>query len=161
MIRCSMEFDTCENLLKGLEIFIKTVESKQTCLHEIVRIKNMFLQNERDGLNLYNYADLKLNVIMTDKMTKLSMIVEVQFMLSFMKHAKSLGHGLYEIERDLEFVQDLQEVMQVELFVFLIYILFWCAVVYSLQFNVIYPYCIQIDWVRQRNCFVFIGYEWK
>ena len=40
-------------------------------------------------------------------------IVECQFLLSFMSEAKDLGHGLYEIERNSEFVHDLAEIMEI------------------------------------------------
>eukprot|EP01084_Bolivina_argentea_P070302 127817_1 len=42
-----------------------------------------------------------------------SMIVEVQFLLDWMLKAKSLGHGLYEIERNKDFIGDVNTIMNV------------------------------------------------
>ena len=114
-IRCSLEFSSPTDLLNGMNIFVNAVNSGKTCLKKICRIKNMFLENKRDNNNiwdLYKYADIKMNVLMVDDIQKLSMMVEVQFLMNFMKIAKNMGHGLYEIERDREFAEDLQEVMQ-------------------------------------------------
>eukprot|EP01084_Bolivina_argentea_P070304 127819_1 len=42
-----------------------------------------------------------------------SMIVEVQFLLDWMLKAKSLGHGLYEIERNKDFIFDVNTIMNI------------------------------------------------
>eukprot|EP01084_Bolivina_argentea_P104898 187804_1 len=42
-----------------------------------------------------------------------SMIVEVQFLMDFMLRAKSLGHGLYEIERNKAFIDDVDQIMNI------------------------------------------------
>ena len=61
----------------------------------------MFLENAMEGLPLYTYADIKVNVLF-ERENK-SMICEVQFLLDFMIHAKKLGHSIYEIQRTKEF----------------------------------------------------------
>ena len=112
-----MEFSTPSDLLNGINIFEKAVTSGKTCLKKICKIKNMFLENKRENNNkwdLNKYADIKMIVLMVDDTFKLSMFVEVQWLLSFMKHAKSLGHGLYEIERNSQFVNDIQSVLTIK-----------------------------------------------
>eukprot|EP01083_Nonionella_stella_P139374 425055_1 len=84
---------------------------KRNSLKKILRIKNMFLDNKRENGNewdLYRYADIKMGVLM--EYNGQSMIVEVQFLLDWMLKAKSLGHGLYEIERNAEFIFDVNKI---------------------------------------------------
>ena len=75
----------------------------QLGIRKILRIKNLFSRNRRDDPSnwLYKYGDIKLNVLF--EYNSVSMICEIQFMLSFYNTAKTLGHGLYEIERNYEF----------------------------------------------------------
>eukprot|EP01084_Bolivina_argentea_P179477 310134_1 len=107
-IRCCLVYDECENVLKGIDKFIDIVNCGKTCLKKILRIKNMFLDNKKENDNkwdLHRYADIKMGVLMV--YNGQSMIVEVQFLLSWMLKAKSLGHGLYEIERNKKIDIDL------------------------------------------------------
>ena len=75
----------------------------------------MFLDNKRennDKWDLYKYADIKMGVLMVHDGQ--SMIVEVQFLLDFMLKAKSLGHGLYEIERDKDFIHACYKIFEMD-----------------------------------------------
>ena len=77
-VRCSLVFETSDNMLAAMKKFENAVESGDTSLKKIVRIKNMFLENKRENDNvwdLYRYADIKYNVIMTDEYKKISMVV--------------------------------------------------------------------------------------
>lgn len=73
----------------------------------------MFLSNEREfgGLNKYKYGDIKLNVLLEHG--GISLCCEIQFLLSFLLSAKQLGHGLYEVERQAEFIHDMNDILSI------------------------------------------------
>ena len=111
-IRCCLVYKNPKDLLNGIEIFKEAVNKGDTCLKKILRLKNMFLDNKRENggeWDLFRYADIKMGVLMVHDGQ--SMIVEVQFLLDFMLKAKSLGHGLYEIERNKDFVFSVDAIM--------------------------------------------------
>ena len=64
LIRCSLSFTTCEDLLKGLKLVIDRVNDGDTCFKRVVRVKNMFKRNNNDK---YSYRDIKLNLLMEYK----------------------------------------------------------------------------------------------
>ena len=85
-----------------------------TCLKKVLRVKNMYLENKKEFGNgdcLNHYADLKLNVQM-DYRGK-SMIVEIQFLMSFMVNFKRGCHRLYEISRLEEFTSEINDSLSV------------------------------------------------
>ena len=116
MVRGSVCWDDCDTLLQGLKDVIKNINKGDTCLKRVIRIKNMFSSNKAEfGVTnnnwLYCYGDIKLNILMEYK--RISMIVECQFLLSFMAQAKTLGHGLYELERNYEFMKDMSNLNEI------------------------------------------------
>eukprot|EP01083_Nonionella_stella_P076970 209942_1 len=87
---------------------------KTRCLKKILRVKNMFLDNKRengDNWDLYKYADIKMGILM--EYDGQSMVVEVQFLLDWILKAKSLGHGLYEIDRNKDFIFDVNAIKNI------------------------------------------------
>ena len=67
-----------------------------------MRIKNGFkniLEWDSSRLSSYNYVDLKMNVIFNNKNNTESQIVEIQFLLDFLLHAKKIGRKYYGIKR--------------------------------------------------------------
>ena len=58
-VRCSVTFNNAKDMLDGLKYFETIVNSGNTPLKGIVRIKNGF---ENLNLDYPNYADIKLNV---------------------------------------------------------------------------------------------------
>ncbi len=97
-------FSDCGECVNAIEKLQSAAKSKKTPITAIARVKNMFKGNKREKLGLYSYADLKLNVLF-EKNGK-SMICEVQFLLDFMIFAKKLGHSIYEIQRNSEFIKN-------------------------------------------------------
>ena len=71
-----------------------------------MRVKNMFLENSREGLGLYSYADIKMSVLV--EMGQFSMSCEVQFLMKWMAEAKAMGHSLYSIQRRNEAVRNVK-----------------------------------------------------
>ena len=117
-----MSFDTAQDLIKCLQNFKSNVdlfglaERKDLgCLTRIVRIKNTFKNfaklndgnnnNDDDNMSQYTYADIKVNVLIEYRGTK--MIGEIQFILNWMLNAKKLGHTLYGFSRNEEYMQQL------------------------------------------------------
>ena len=91
-----------------------------------MRIKNKFLENWRefeasnknkntkinDGdAYLYQFGDIKLNVLI--EWNGMSLIGEISFLLNFMSDAKALGHGLYSVVRNAEFVQNVNKILEI------------------------------------------------
>ena len=91
-LRCSVVFDTIDNLVKGVKSFCDKFPSE-----DIVRIKNGFSEIKDNIWNVdlkeIGYCDIKINV----KVGKL--ISEVQFIPKFMLEAKKLGHSIYSFVR--------------------------------------------------------------
>ena len=102
-MRFSVSFETIEDLLQGLNRFINDINSGKnkdlkSCLvpNGILRIKNGF-SSVIDSWKSYQdaeYCDIKLNLRYTDSNGN-GMIVEAQFLLSFLLKAKKMGHKLY------------------------------------------------------------------
>ncbi len=105
--RCAMTFPTCTDLLASAKKLTQVIESKKTPIKEIIRIKNSLAKNEKKRVEekVYRYGDVKMNVLVVGGRGK-AMICEVQFLLQFMKDAKSQGHSLYEVSRREQFVSD-------------------------------------------------------
>ena len=88
VVRCSVTFNTCKELIDGLNKFVDRVkQGKAGCIKQIVRCKNGFKKYE--NLNVINaekcgYVDVKLNVIIESKTgQKTAIIGEIQFLLKF------------------------------------------------------------------------------
>ena len=106
-IRCSVTYPTMKDLLNGLNAFrLKIINKEISCILSIVRIKNGFSSIENDWKSMKDaeYRDIKLNCIYYDDTSQQCMIVEIQFLLSFLLKAKKLGHKLYNIYRRKPFI---------------------------------------------------------
>ena len=116
MVRCSVEFDTAQALVTGLNAFRRIIQgnSHKTCIVEIVRCKNMFSQMEEwDGIQeliKYSYCDVKFNVII--KVGKYKIVGEVQFMINFMTEAKKIGHIFYGFVRNEDLYTQLARMIE-------------------------------------------------
>ena len=114
-LRCSVTFDSCKEMIDGLNDFIDKVKNKRAgCVIDIVRCKNMFANindwvnkkiikseesdgNENDTVTTatktnyeietskVGYCDIKFNVIIFHN--GLAMCGEIQFLLSWMLKA--------------------------------------------------------------------------
>ena len=104
LVRCSAVFNTLNDLINGINAFILIVKNnKSGCIKKIVRIKNGFnlipdlnLDDNIDNnikLELFDYCDIKMNVIIEYKNVRL--IGEIQFIISYMLTAKKQGHSIY------------------------------------------------------------------
>ena len=53
LIRCSLVYDDCDSLMSGIKTFRKIIQQdvKNGCVKQVVRIKNMFLQNKKENPN--------------------------------------------------------------------------------------------------------------
>ncbi len=91
----------------------EVIKSKKTPLKEIIRLKNTLAKNEERRVKegVYNYGDIKANVLIVGPRNK-GMICEVQFLLKFMKDAKSQGHALYEVSRRKHFVDEVSQSLE-------------------------------------------------
>ena len=102
-LRCSITFKTPKELLDVVEFVIKQITSNRIeSISKILRIKNGFnniLKWNREKMSDYNYVDLKMNVIFNNKNKTKCQIVELQFLLEFLLHAKKIGHKYYGIKR--------------------------------------------------------------
>ena len=102
-LRFSVTFDNANDLLNGLQQFISHINKGDviSCLlpKGVLRIKN--------GFNdiLTKWQSVK-DASYVDSVTKESMIVERQFLLSFLSKAKKMGHNYYSIVRQEEWVNN-------------------------------------------------------
>ena len=113
-LRFSVTFDSIEALLKGINMFIFDINNDLIkCLkpYGIVRIKNGFLNIDSKWKDCKDahYCDIKLNIIYRDPYneTNEKMIVEAQFLLSFLLKAKKLGHKIYSIARQSDYIYNI------------------------------------------------------
>ena len=121
VIRCSCVFNTPKDLLIALKLICNEYsferrhnKNKYDTLQFIVRIKNGFkniaINNINDcNLNEFNYCDVKLNMLISDRsgFQKISMICEIQLLLSFMLKVKKNGHASYSFVRNENYFNDL------------------------------------------------------
>ena len=125
IIRCSVCFDTIEDLIDGInkfkliiDQFGKTdeygyyVSAESCCITQILRVKNGFLNFEdksweNNNLSDFNYQDVKFNVLI--EYNQKQVIGEIQFLLSFMLNAKKMGHSIYSFNRKQDLFNKLYE----------------------------------------------------
>ena len=102
-LRCSITFKRPEQLVQTVNYIIDKIENNKVgSISKILRIKNGFsnvLKWNPNKLSDYGYVDLKMNVIFNNKSNTESQIVEIQFLLDFLLHAKKIGHKYYGIKR--------------------------------------------------------------
>ena len=100
-LRFSVTFDNVNDLLNGLNQFVSDVDKGDviSCLvpNGILRIKNGFndILTKWESMHDASYVDIKLNLVYVNKNTNQKMIVEAQFLLSFLLKAKKMGHKYY------------------------------------------------------------------
>eukprot|EP01084_Bolivina_argentea_P266354 451753_1 len=104
IVRCSLVFDTIDQLLDGIPKFIQMVQTSQV-IKQIVRTKNMF--NKFDTKNP-KYADIKMNVLINGKP---NVIGEVQFLVLKMAQFKHISHRFYDITRQNEWYNNIFNVL--------------------------------------------------
>ena len=75
-----------------------------------MRIKNGFndILHKWNDVNDASYVDIKLNIIYVNSNTNESMIIEAQFLLSFLLKAKKMGHKYYSIVRQSELINNIK-----------------------------------------------------
>ena len=100
LLRCSVVFDTIDDLVKGVKKFIAENEKNpfhQNVASPIVRLKNGFSDIGDKcwelPLSSINYCDIKINMRFGQ------LIGEIQFIPKFMLDAKRMGHGIYSFVR--------------------------------------------------------------
>ena len=99
VVRCSVSFNTVEQLLEGYQGLLRYVDSGTSSL-ELARVKNGFLADEG------GYRDIKVNVVYHsehDTENQVSMVCEVQLILNQYLHEKKRIHKLYSILRERTF----------------------------------------------------------
>ena len=105
LVRCSVVFDTIEDLVKGYNTFYnkhRNFSESEKGVTRIVRIKNDFSEYTGDlseySLNEFKYSDIKFNVIVHGARDKI--VGEIQFLPKFMLEAKKMGHSMYSFVRN-------------------------------------------------------------
>ena len=145
LLRCSVVFDSIEDLLKGCEKFEKIMNkrteneiaddrkkdknlSDTTCMKEIIRVKNGFTEIKNESwklsLNSFNYTDIKYNILIetakkrkSHKADKTTCIIgEVQFLLRFMLNAKKMGHSIYSFVRKEDLFNNINKIVNLNNF---------------------------------------------
>jgi len=115
LVRCSITFETAEELKAGLELLMQAGTADQEGgtawtpaqiqkRLSIVRVKNGF-SGGRGG-----YRDIKVNVIFVSEQG-FAMIGEVALVLSKLRDYKYATHELYEILREREFFKQVVDVL--------------------------------------------------
>ena len=112
-LRFSVTFDNVTDLFDGLNVFLNDIEKGdviECLLPSVLRIKNGFsdILTKWKSYEDASYVDIKFNLIYTNEDKSESMIVEAQFLLSFLLKAKKMGHKYYSIIRQKEFVDNIK-----------------------------------------------------
>eukprot|EP01083_Nonionella_stella_P232663 820487_1 len=97
IIRCSITFNTVDQLIKGYNGLMRSISNTQSVI-ELSRVKNGFLDKSQSG-----YRDIKVNVIYKSQLQMddhVNMICEIQLLLSQYLHEKKRIHKLYSILRE-------------------------------------------------------------
>ena len=139
-LRCSVVFDDIKNLTDGINKFMNIVGTSNViqglkglnvkmqqvaklknlkgisggCLKRVVRIKNGFgsIPDESWNVDLlkFDYADIKLNVVIENEKENVRLIGEIQFLLSFMLEAKKKGHSIYGFVRKQDYFEQMYQI---------------------------------------------------
>eukprot|EP01084_Bolivina_argentea_P146708 256804_1 len=112
IIRCTLTFQTMNDLINGIKYFENEIKSQNYCLKEILRVKNGFSESFTFKKGNYNnrskpimqYVDIKYNVKIQNSLCK-DLIGEVQFLLSDMAKYKKKSHKFYGITRQADYFQ--------------------------------------------------------
>ena len=125
IIRCSIVYENSIDLVNDMNNIKNRIDKGDTCIKKILRIKNKFLVNKeeyfeakknsekKDDENewLYNYGDIKFNVLI--EYNNMSLIGEIQFLLSMMLNNKKKCHALYNIIRQEDFINNMKNILSV------------------------------------------------
>ena len=109
-MRFSVTFDNVNDLLNGLNKFSSDIDKGGViqCLlpKGVLRIKNGFndIIHKWKIMEDASYVDIKLNIIYFSPNTNESMIIEAQFLLSFLLKAKKMGHKYYRCVHVMFFI---------------------------------------------------------
>eukprot|EP00485_Elphidium_margaritaceum_P018703 CAMPEP_0202728576 /NCGR_PEP_ID=MMETSP1385-20130828/185696_1 /ASSEMBLY_ACC=CAM_ASM_000861 /TAXON_ID=933848 /ORGANISM="Elphidium margaritaceum" /LENGTH=829 /DNA_ID=CAMNT_0049394827 /DNA_START=40 /DNA_END=2525 /DNA_ORIENTATION=+ len=101
LVRCSVTFNTVEQLIKGYDAFLRHIKATPSII-ELARVKNGFL----DANITSGYRDIKINVIYKSQdpdHKNVKMVCEVQFLLINYLEEKKKIHKLYSILREETF----------------------------------------------------------
>ena len=116
LVRCSVVFDTVDDLLNAVNTFEETIineNENNNVIKKVVRRKNGFYRKiQRESwnmqLSLFDYCDIKLNVII--EYFDIQIIGEIQFLLEFMLMAKKKGHSIYGFIRNEDYFKQLNQI---------------------------------------------------
>ena len=113
ILRFSVTFKDIKSMLQGLNTFINAINNGEiSCLTKVQRIKNGFANvGQWKSLNEASYVDIKLNIIYQNEQETQSMIIEAQFLLSFLLKAKKMGHKYYSIVRQTDYINAISDEM--------------------------------------------------
>ena len=114
LIRGTVVYPDCKTLMHGLNGIINKIKNNNGgCIKQVLRIKNMFIENKKDYPQewMKKYGDIKLNVLI--EYNGASMIGELQFLLQCVLDDKKKKHKMYEITRNEEFINIMNGVLKV------------------------------------------------
>eukprot|EP01083_Nonionella_stella_P099629 280124_1 len=94
IVRCTVSFDDFDAMIRSIQLFEKTIASNETCLKEIMRVKNGFTEYQHTNPQ---YVDIKFNVRVN--INGKEVIGEVQFLLAKMARFKVKAHKFYNVTR--------------------------------------------------------------
>jgi len=100
LVRCSVTFNTVEQLLTGYSAFMRHIKANPSII-ELARVKNGFIKMNRGG-----YRDIKINVVYKSQNPEhrhVHMVCEVQLLLINYLEEKRKIHKLYSILREETF----------------------------------------------------------
>ena len=123
LLRCSVVFDTIDDLICGCKKFENIINSNRKnnneyCISSIIRMKNGF--NEMFGntseaslkslsLDKFGYCDIKYNVLISGANKNGGLIGEVQFLVKYMLDAKKMGHSSYSFVRKQDLFEKIHQ----------------------------------------------------
>ena len=124
-LRFSVTFNNVNDFINGLNKFVNDINKgnvfKYLVPMGVLRIKNGFqdILTNWKNVNDAQYCDIKLNIIYQNQGKnndsgynnsnyRQCMIVEAQFLLSFLLKAKKMGHKYYSIVRKSEFINNIK-----------------------------------------------------
>ena len=120
LLRCAMIFDTANDMLTALNLFGKCFgngnNKNRSSIIDIVRVKNGFknILNWKN-MNDSEYCDIKFNVIVKDEINNECQVAEVQFLLDWLLKAKKIGHKLYGVVRNEEYIINVNDLIDNDL----------------------------------------------
>ena len=151
MIRCSVTFDTIEDLMFGIALFSK-YQSEQSetskVYFEIMRCKNGWKMQSihyskitDDGTPIpLKYRDMKFNVVFTKNET--SIVGEIQFLIAPMLESKKKDHEFYDCIRNEPFIAESKEIYLKYNYDYSMFIAGATNQLYVVFFSFLFTFCI-------------------